>query len=213
MFGRSRWAMALLWALIIIVATTREEANFGQSPAIVRSAAAQEAAPRPLAPMDRGTCAKASTPAGTDEYCVSSVLKSDGLNIYSYGPENLFDDDTDTAWVEGVPGQGIGQWIVVAFDRIRLVKSIEIINGYAKDHLVFQKNSRVKDIKVEFSGRDEPEYFKLKDSETPQPVPLPDDAPLKAYWIKFTVESVYPGTKWEDTAISELRVVSELAQP
>jgi hypothetical protein len=44
-------------------------------------------------------------------------------------------------------------------------------------------------------------------------VPLPDDAPLKAYWIKFTVESVYPGTKWEDTAISELRVVSELAEP
>jgi hypothetical protein len=141
------------------------------------------------------------------------VLKSDNLNIYSYGPENLFDDDTDTAWVEGVPGQGIGQWIVVAFDRIRLVKSIEVINGYAKDHLVFQKNSRVKDIKIEFSGRDEPAYFKLKDSETPQLVPLPDDAPLKAYWIKFTVESVYPGTKWEDTAISELRIVSESALP
>lgn len=213
MFGRLQWAMALPWALIMTVAMAREEAKFGQWPAIVRSAAAQQAAPRPPAPTEGGTCAKASTPAGIDEYCVSSVLRSDNLNIYSYGPENLFDDDTDTAWVEGVPGQGIGQWIVVAFDRIRLVTLVEVVNGYAKDHLVFQKNSRVKDIKIEFSGRDEPAYFKLKDSETPQPVPLPDDAPLKAYWIKFTIESVYPGTKWEDTAISELRVVSEPAQP
>ena len=213
MFGGSRWAMALPWALIITAAIAREQAKFGQWPAIVPSAAAQDAAPRPPAPTDGGICAKASTPAGIDEYCVSSVLKSDALNVYNYGPENLFDDDTDTAWVEGVPGQGIGQWIVVAFDRLRLVKSIEVTNGYAKDHLVFQKNSRVKDIKVEFSGRDEPQYFKLKDSETPQPVPLPDDAPLKVYWVKFTIESVYPGTKWEDTAISELRIVSESAQP
>jgi hypothetical protein len=213
MVGRSRWVMAMPWALIMAVAMAREEANLGQWSAIVQSAAAQDAAPRPPAPTDGGTCAKSSTPAGIDEYCVSSVLTSDGLNIYKYGPENLFDDDTDTAWVEGVPGQGIGQWIVVAFDRLRLVKLIEITNGYVKDHLVFQKNSRVKDIKVEFSGRDEPEHFKLKDSETPQPVPLPNDAPLKAYWVKFTIESVYPGTKWEDTAISELRVVSEAAQP
>jgi hypothetical protein len=210
MFGWSRWVIVWPLALIMTVAATREVANFRQWPAIVRTAAAQDAAP---APTDDGICAKATTPAGIDEYCVSSVLKSDGLNIYNYGPENLFDDDTDTAWVEGVPGQGIGQWIVVSFDRMRLVKSIEVVNGYAKDHLIFQKNSRVKDIRVEFSGRDEPLHFKLKDSETPQPVPLPDDRPLKAHWIKFTIESVYPGTKWEDTAISELHVFSEADSP
>ena len=165
-------------------------------------------------------CADRSTPAGTDKYCVSSVLKGDPVvNRFTYGPASLFDDAESTAWVEGVDGQGIGEWITVEFDQIRLVKAIEINNGYNKDRDIYLKNGRVKGVRVEFSrdrvesSRDDKKTLVLKDTSAMQPIPLPKDQPLKAYKIKFTIESVYPGTKWEDTAISELHIVSEPANP
>jgi len=212
MLGRLRSAWPLLLALIATVTAIDHEIS-PSSRLTVRSAVAEEGRERPPVPSAGGICVKATTSAGIDEYCVSSVLKPDNVNIYTYGPENLFDDALDTAWVEGVPGQGVGQWIVVAFDQIRLVKSIEINNGYNKDRDIYQKNGRVKDMRVEFSGRGKPTYVVLKDTGSTQPVPLPDDMPLKAYWIKFTIESVYPGSKFEDTAISELHITSEQAQP
>jgi hypothetical protein len=177
------------------------------------AAAAQEAPKRRPAHTEGATCAELSTPAGTDRYCVSSVLEQDKIvNRFNYGPESLFDKAKDTAWVEGVPGQGVGEWIVVEFDRLRLVTAIEVTNGYNKDGEIYQKNGRVKEFKVEFSER-EKRSVTLKDTGTPQPIALPKDQPLKAYWIKFTIESVYAGIKFDDTAISELHIVSEPAQP
>ena len=158
-------------------------------------------------------CANLTTAAGIDKYCVSSVLQWDEhVNRFRYGPDSLFDNDNRTAWVEGVDGQGIGEWIVIEFDQLRLVKAIEINNGYNKDREIYLKNSRVKEIKVEFS-RGVKASVVLKDGGNPQPIPLPHDHPLKTSRIKFTIESVYPGTKFEDTAISELHIVSEPAQP
>ena len=68
------------------------------------------------------------------------------VNRFNYGPESLFDNADNTAWVEGVDGQGVGEWIVVEFDGPRMVKEIEIKNGYMKDPALYQKNSRVKEI-------------------------------------------------------------------
>jgi hypothetical protein len=168
---------------------------------------------RPPAPTAGGICANLKTTVGDTRYCVSSVLPQDPfVNRYNYGPESLFDNSDNTAWVEGVDGQGIGEWIVAEFDQLRLVRAIEINNGYNKDPGIYQKNSRVKGIKVEFSGRVK-QNLVLKDTGTTQLVTLPGDQPVEAYWIKFTIESVYPGSKFEDTAISELHIVSDPVAP
>jgi hypothetical protein len=179
----------------------------------LQSAAAETSARHRPAPTEGAICADSKTTAGIDRYCVSSVLAQDAnVNRFDYGPESLFDNADNTAWVEGVDGQGIDEWIVVAFDGLRLVKEIEIKNGYMKDPTLYQKNSRVKEMKVEFSGRQKRSVV-LKDTGAAQPIALPKDQPLKANWIKFTIESVYPGNKWEDTAISELHIVSEAIEP
>jgi len=144
------------------------------------------------APTQGAACADHSTPAGVDRYCVSSVLSRDlSVNAFPYGPASLFDDKLNTAWVEGMDGQGIGEWLVVEFDGPRMVKEILINNGYNKDNDLYQKNSRVKGIKVEFSER-EKRSITLKDIGATQPIVLPKDQSLKAYWVKFTIESVYP---------------------
>jgi hypothetical protein len=185
-------------------------ATFGAQPS-----AAENLPKRRPAPNQGGICASLSTPAGMDKYCVSSVFPSDPVvHRFKYGPESLIDRAVDTAWVEGVPGHGIGQWIVIEFDKLRLVKAIEINNGYNKDADIFDKNNRVKELKVEYSERMK-NSFVLNDTGSAQAIMLPTQRPLMAYWIKFTIESVYRGKKieWEDTAISELHVVSEPVQP
>jgi hypothetical protein len=165
------------------------------------------------APSEGGICAEFTAPAGIDRYCVSSVLPRDpNVNRFNYGPDSLFDNDYGTAWVEGVDGQGIGEWIVVEFDKPRLVQDIQIANGYNKDPELYQKNSRVKEIKLEFSGRERKSVV-LKDTGSMQSITPPKDEGLNAFWIKFTIESVYPGSKFADTAISELHIVSEAIQP
>jgi hypothetical protein len=187
--------------------------NNGPAGSRLAQAAAVETLPRRPAPTEAAICADFSTPAGNERYCVSSVLPRDSkVNQFYYGPDKLFDHEDKTAWVEGVDGQGIGEWIVVEFDRLRVVKEIQINNGYNKDGDLYRKNSRVKEMKVEFSERERRKVV-LKDTGTPQPVALPKDQPLKAHWIRFTIESVYPGDKWDDTAISELHIVSEPIRP
>jgi len=176
---------------------------------------AQGVPERRPAPIGEGAaCANLVIERSVTKYCVSSVLKQDSVvNRFTYGPENLFDRDDRTAWVEGAPGHGIGEWIIIEFDGLRQVKAIEINNGYNKEQELYLKNSRVKEIKLEFSDR---RYRRstvaLKDSGAPQPIALPNE-PVLAYWVKLSIESVYPGMKFEDTAISELHVVSEPVRP
>ena len=129
-----------------------------------------------------------------------------GIN---YGVENLFSPDPLTAWIEGVPGLGVGEWISVDFDRSRLVRSIALQNGYQKSPDIFNKNARVQRLKLIFS-EGESLSIKLEDRMGWQKIDL--NRPIKADWIQFVIEDVYPGSRYTDTAISKLSVASERAQ-
>jgi hypothetical protein len=180
---------------------------------LIADAGISNAENRRPAPTQGGICANFNAPAGIDRYCVSSVLPQDPeVNRFNYGPGCLFDNDPTTAWVEGVDGQGIGEWIVIEFDGPRLVRDIQIADGYNKDRDLYLKNSRVKEMRIEFSDRQKASVV-LKDAGAMQSIALPKGQPVAAYWVKFTIESVYPGSKFEDTAISELHIVSETIRP
>ena len=120
-----------------------------------------------------------------------------------YGPRNLTDGNDKTAWVEGSDGQGLGEFIVLEFNSERGVRGLTIRNGYDKSPDIFTKNSRVKDIELRFSSGDSIEAT-LKDAPGPQYVTM--SQPIKAKWIELVIRSVYPGSKYSDTAINELSV-------
>lgn len=173
-----------------------------QVAAIAPLPAALTRTPRPGAPGE--SCAR----NGAETYCVSSVLPAQFGN--SYSPANLFRGPDSVSWVEGRSGQGIGEWITVEFDEPRTVISILLKNGYQKNADIYGKNSRVRRMKVQFSGGEGfdinpqdrhgmAEVFKLA-------------APVKAAWVKFTIDDVYPGNKYSDTAITKLVVNSEPAR-
>jgi TIR domain/F5/8 type C domain len=139
--------------------------------------------------------------SGDTTLCASSVLPAAQGNIY--GPRNLTDGNDKTAWVEGSDGQGLGEFVVLEFDSARAVRGLAIRNGYDKSPDIFTKNSRVKDIELRFSSGDSIEAT-LKDEPGTQYVTL--SQPIRAKWIELVIRSVYPGSKYSDTAINELSV-------
>ena len=127
----------------------------------------------------------------------------------SYGAQNLFSTATGTAWVEGRDDSGVGEWITIEFETLRLIKSINVQNGYQKNNDIFQKNNRVRQLRAVFS-QGETQTFVLKDRLGSELFDLPK--PVKAYWVKFIIDDVWAGKKYTDTAITKLLVSSERVQ-
>jgi hypothetical protein len=155
-------------------------------------------APRPGAPNE--ICAR----NGAETYCVSSVLPGQFNN--AYGPANLFSGPQGVAWVEGRQGQGVGEWITVEFDGLRRVRSFVFRNGYQKDDDIWRKNGRVKRLLLQTSSG---ERIPLELDDRPGVQTWTMNKPVDAQWLKFTIDDVYPGSRYSDTALSKLTVNSE----
>lgn len=130
----------------------------------------------------------------------SSSLPAEGDN--TYGASNATDGDLNTCWSEGIDGQGTGEWIRLALNRPVVLATIEVANGYQKDDRRFYGNPRVARLLIEYSTGSS-QAVQLYDSTGFQIViPLSD----ATEWVRFTIESTYPGETWQDTSISEIRL-------
>lgn len=143
-----------------------------------------------------GTCSKGPSSVS---YCATSVLPPQGKN--SYGPSMLFDGKQATAWVENDPESGLGQTITLDFGRERQVVGFDILNGYSKDERTWTNNSRVRGATLTLSdgqsfGIELPDMRDLNRFEFNRAVSTAS--------IAIRVDSVYRGSKYADTAISEL---------
>lgn len=135
----------------------------------------------------------------------SALPPSGGL---TYGPENIIEGGTEgepprKAWVEGAQGSGVGEWIQFRFGKERdalTLSSLTIVNGYAKSDEIFKKNNRVRQLRISHSAGEE--RVELSDSPYPQEVRL--RSPVRTYWIRLTIENIYRGSTYDDTAVSQL---------
>lgn len=133
------------------------------------------------------------------------VCATSSLSIqknYNFGPEQAVDSNPKTVWVEGARGHGLGYWIMLRFDQTKPVRYLGIENGFGKqvDSERWEQLSRVKDALIETSDG-LVERVRLKDTDQPQFVDLGRET--QPTWIRLTILSVYPGTKWQDTALTE----------
>lgn len=140
---------------------------------------------------------------GGFRYCVSSVLAPQ--YGFTYRPKNLVDTDLKTAWVEGKTGNGEGESLVVELGGLRTVTAIQVMNGYHKNEKLFLANSRVQTAELQFSNGHH-RNITLADAPGVQTLEV---AGQKAEWVRFTIRTVYAGTKYKDTAITEFRVVTQ----
>jgi hypothetical protein len=137
----------------------------------------------------------------------SSFLKEpDGTE---YPPENL--NAWNEAWVEGAEGDGIGESITLTLKKPANVNQVGLRNGYTKSRELYFANNRAAQFKVSVNGG---QAFKIN---------VPDEfleterfwfdlpksaAPVKT--IKFEISDVYPGTRYKDTAISDIDLLVPL---
>jgi len=78
---------------------------------------------------------------------VSSALKSTSEN--TYGDINISDLNYQTAWVEGVEGDGIGEFVTFNFQPGHpRITTVIIANGYIKTKEAWKNNARVKQLKM-----------------------------------------------------------------
>lgn len=147
---------------------------------------------------------KVSTGVGEGEVSASSFLKESGG--YSYNPKNAFDGNMASTWQEGVDGSGIGQWLEVKFAESKFV-DIFMVNGFNhsddKYGDLYDANCRVSRIKISYGAN-------LEQSVTTD---LMDGVKefqkiaggIQSTRFRFTILDVYKGSKWQDTAISEIK--------
>ena len=150
---------------------------------------------------------------GLDTNSASSFLKpSKSIN---YSVNNIHDLSYKTAWIEGVPGYGIGEFVTYHFppENPRITKII-VVNGFAKSEETWKENSRVKKLKMYID--DKPfAILNLLDNRQEQsfkfePIGYGDREDFnklqsKPWWtIKFEILDIYKGDKYDDTAITEI---------
>jgi hypothetical protein len=139
-----------------------------------------------------------------------------------YSPQRAQDGNPATAWCEGAADNGLGETLVARVDATRPVR---IWAGFGQSADYFQKNARPRKIQVsvlvaERSAANQrgttflnlkvraQSELELKDLNGWQPLALPpvrleeNDGGLSFVAIKIL--SVYPGSKYKDTLISEI---------
>lgn len=140
--------------------------------------------------------------------------------IMEYIPFHAFDGRNDTTWAEGSAGNGVGEWLQVDFARPTTVSGFEINNGYWRLPERIGQNGRVETMTVTFSDGSS-ELVTLYDTATAQwtdyyivggwnteEIPYGESitfaTPHTTSSMRFTVESVYPGSEWDDLCITSI---------
>ncbi|MEO0559627.1 MAG: hypothetical protein AAF170_15745 [Bacteroidota bacterium] len=135
----------------------------------------------------------------------SSTLPASGTNTYT--TENLSDGTATTAWVEGVSGTGIGErlrFVILSVDTEAPIPfwGIDLVNGYAKSADLWEKNARVKTFRLWVDGE---AHHTLELADVMRPQSFGFDLEVRSgSLVELEIREVYPGSRYADTAISEL---------
>ncbi len=134
----------------------------------------------------------------------SAELRAQGANTYL--ASHVLNVNETTAWA--VPDGGIGQSITFTIKENFLIgTTYQIRNGYIKSKDSWKANNRVKKMKVFFNDK-HIGYVLLQDSDSYQafgidPVWKKDILlPKVGDQIRFEIEEIYKGDKYNDTLIS-----------
>lgn len=154
----------------------------------------------PNAGATAGAAGSPVTDSAVETITASSYLEEPQYGL-SHGTANLMDGDLSTAWVESAEGQGEGEAITLKLNGTYEVSGFTIYAGYQKNGDIYAKNSRPARITVIFSDGSS-QSMELSDINGPQKITF--GKPVNTSSIRFVIDSVYPGNKYQDTAVSEI---------
>lgn len=147
-----------------------------------------------------GELTTSSTQANTPlKITASSSSNRLAVQANTYYPSNAIDGKKSTAWIEGVDGAGIGEWIRFDFDREITLHRILWQPGYFKSPMIWSENNRLASVTAEFSDGTS-RTINFTDQMDSQKT---DIGSARTKWVRFVIKSVYYGTD-PDTALSEV---------
>ncbi|MGI5077824.1 NADase-type glycan-binding domain-containing protein [Treponema maltophilum] len=134
------------------------------------------------------------------------VFEYNGYNIETYIMWDMFICEVNPycfPWVENAAGGGIGEWIELKLDSPQ--NAMYVLNGFVdgtRPHL-YKMNSRMQTALVEgttVSGKKISQTVRFEDFVYFRTIVFVE--PVER--IRITIQSVYEGDKWQDTAISAI---------
>lgn len=126
----------------------------------------------------------------------------------AYSVQNLFDSRLDFAWAtDGKRSAGVGEQFTIKFAEPQTVAGLIIWNGYQRSETHYLANSRPSRLQLCVNGTT-PFSILLKDRMGEQYVPFPEKM-SDVREIAFSVDGVFPGSKYRDMVISEIKLVSD----
>ena len=156
---------------------------------------------------------------GCSFYCgcqYDTVISSSSLapqGKFTYSADNAADLWYETAWVEGKAGNGIGEWIEYQLPPNNpRITTIIICSGYIRTRQAWEENSRVNKLALSINGHPFTTLH-LDDIYAEQSFDVGEigwsrqegtEAGTEPIKLRFTILDVYPGSKYSDTAISEI---------
>ena len=129
----------------------------------------------------------------------SSYPREDGV---SYEAQQVGDGKFASSWVEGDQGSGLGSWIEVNFGGEKTVQKAKIWAGLWFSQDYWYRANRPKEVELLFSDGTT-QKFSLTDKKEVQELTL--QPPPTTSTVRIRVRSIYGGTTWSDTAISEVQ--------
>lgn len=136
----------------------------------------------------------------SDYAYVDASSTYDGDRV-SHLATNLIDGDPGTNWSEGVDGNGIGEYVQFEFQQEQMITGFRICSGNHATDRYYVGNARPKTIRLIFEDGSS-EEFTLLDVKEELSFQLAE--PVTTKTVRLTIQSVYEGSSWEDTVMSEI---------
>lgn len=154
-------------------------------------------------------------PLRTDRADASSHLVSNWNKFEeNYHPTYVVDENPATAWVEGVDGDGVGEWLSLPVSAVTAAKAvrIRIRNGYQKSEVLLVANAAPKLVTFELRAGDRVVATReavLDRAMGWQQVVIPAGGHGFDN-VRMRIDSVTPGKTYRDTCVSDVLVDVEL---
>ena len=184
--------------------TESAQANRGSTPTVKEGASSpvnNRAKNDPTQDPNNQSSPDASELSNSSPLKITASSSSVRMAVQSntYYPANAIDGKRSSAWIEGVDGPGLGEWIRFDFDRPINLHRILFQPGYFKSPAIWAENNRIQTLTAYFSDGSSRDlnFDNRMDSQKV------DVGSVKTRWVKFVIKSVYYGTD-PDTAISEV---------
>ena len=124
---------------------------------------------------------------------------------HDYGPERAADGDIASSWQEGESGLGEGKGLKFQLDGAHNIKCLIFYLGNWRSDELWGYNARPHELTIQIG--DEKKDVAFTDEKKKFCVVL--ENPVSTDSVSITLKSVYKGSRWEDTCISEIEFYEE----